>query len=205
MGINLHSAGLENQSTSVITLSDTYEFTTDANGDISTAYGRMDLSGYLDPASGDALVPVAIATQIREPGQSLTAGQWAKYGGSADGNTDSNSMRVIATSRAYSQINNVGIASEGIHYLRDQQLVWSCNDVAVNDEVFSAMWHDEEWGPDRLGHTPLVADLLFGVEFEGNASQNANTTFRLDAVVQFKKIKLTKAQINKMLAARTDV
>ncbi len=177
MGINMHSQGQENQPSSVITLSDTYEFTTDAAGDISTSYGRMDLSAYLDPASGDALVPIAVATQIREPGQALTAGQWAKYGGSSDGVVDSNSIRVIGTSRAYSQINNVGIASEGVCYLHDQQLIWSVDDSIAANEKFSGIWHSEEWGPDRLGHTPIVADLLFGVEMEGNAAQNADYRF----------------------------
>ena len=102
-----------------ILLRDRMQFTFDGTGDRTTLYGRIDLSSYVNPISREGLAIKEVKFQLREPTQGtfLNTGcfspvaDWASSSGTVG---LLSAVKLYATTRAYENAAEVGIASPDV-------------------------------------------------------------------------------------------
>ena len=159
-----------------VILRDRMQFDLETGGNRTTLYGRIDLSSYVDPVNRQGLAVKEIRFQIRET-QSTTlvnTGIWAPFGNwvSTSGTSgDLAALKLYATTRAYENASEVGIASPDV--LCVYEIVQAAGNTPA--DTAASLWVDESWyGPKDLhpeGYT-VVSDLLIGVAADGLESRS---------------------------------
>lgn len=192
-----------------VILRDRMQFTMEAGGDRSTLYGRIDLSSYVDPVNRQGLAVKEVRFQIREPNGLTGAnntGIWAPIGnwigptgvaGALAG------LKLYATTRAYENASEVGIASP------DVLCVYEIMQVAGNTpaDTAAALWIKENWyGPKDLhpeGYT-VVSDLLIGVAAD-NWERDDLDTLEVDIMLIAEPVSISTARMNEILSQAQDL
>ena len=179
-------------------LRDRLQFTFDANGAVTTLYGRVDLSDYVSIPKSEGLKIKEIRFQLRDP-TSVNTGVFRAL--LSDANTVTGvppSIKMYTTTTAYETAQDVGIGSPNV-----------INCVEVRQESdFDAFFYTDyvEYSTPTLHPEgfPVVTDVLIGVAASGCALL-ANDTIELDIMVIAEPTKLTKDDMESMLTQATDL
>jgi len=190
-----------------VLLRDRMQFSFDAQGDRTTLYGRIDLSQYVNPISREGLAIKEVKFMLREPTQGTftntgcfsPVADWQSAVGSVG---VLSAVKLYATTRAYENAAEVGIASPDVLCVYEKIAVQG-----VNTTGDSALNTYEYWyGPSDLhpdGFT-VVSDLLVGIAAD-NWSLNANDTIEVDIMLVAEPVKISTERINEILSQAQDL
>jgi hypothetical protein len=190
-----------------VILRDRMQFTLDASGDRTTLYGRIDLSSYVNPVERQGLAIKEVRFQVREATGTTLAntGIWAPIGDWASSSGSVGSLcglKLYATTRAYENASEVGIASPDVLCVYEVMQA-----VGVNPTGDSGLWISENWyGPKDLhpeGYT-VVSDLLIGVAGD-NWARDAEDTLEIDIMLIAEPIKISTDRMNEILSQAQDL
>lgn len=183
-----------------IILRDRLQFTLDGSGNLPVNYGRIDLSDYVNVVRDEGLHVKEITYQLRRVG-----------GGGNDCVFDPvlcdktipiATLSIFATTTAYEDANDVGIASPNV--LNNFTMVT----VREGDGTNVIAWECQEhfrgvYDLHPEGYT-LVTDLLIGVAAD-NMNKYSSATVEIDIMMIAEPKKVTKDDLEKMLAQSTDL
>jgi len=179
-------------------LRDRLQFDVNAQGDVPTVYGRIDLSDFVNVVSAKGLAIKEVRYQLRFPNQAHTGTMdpililtGATFG----------SLKLYATTSAYESAVDVGISSPNV--LSVVEMTSVARPGAAEDS-FQNAW--VEWSTPDLhpaGYN-VVTDLLIGIAAD-NCGNFANQTLELDIMLIAEPIKLTKDDLNDMLIQAQDL
>ena len=196
------------KNTGDVILRDRMQFTLSNAGDRTTLYGRIDLSSYVNPVERQGLAVKEVRFQIREPdaaGTLANTGVWVPLGdwtGTSGSVGKLAALKVYATTRAYENAREVGIASPDVLCVYE---VSQLNGVATTGD--GAIWIDENWyGPKDLhpqGYT-VVSDLLIGVAAD-NWARDADDPLEIDIMLIAEPVKISTDRMNEILSQAQDL
>ena len=198
------------KNTGDLILRDRMEFDLDAGGDRTTVYGRIDLSSYISVTGKKGLAIKEIFFHVREQNSTLldNTGIWDWMVAdelSSDAGGHVGALKLYATTRAYENAADVGIASPDVICLREYISSTSPNG-AVAGTGTSYAYSDRYYGPGDLhpeGYT-VVTDLLIGVA-ASNCTKYQEETIEIDIMMIAEPKKVTKDDLERMLAQATDL
>lgn len=196
-----------------VILRDRMQFDLDGSGNRTTLYGRIDLSSYVNPISRDGLAIKEVFFQFRNSASAglPNTGGFEPVGKNFSGSTtlsQTSCMKVFATTRAYENASEVGIASPDVLcvYERYSTALPAGYDAGVlvggNNCLTENLWY----GPKDLhpeGYT-VVSDLLVGVATDIWDSEDDNT-LEIDVVLIAEPIKISTERMNEILSQAQDL
>lgn len=189
-----------------VILRDRLQFTLDATGGLTTVYGRMDLSQFTGGNKGLAIKEVRY--QLRDP--TIANGVFSIVG--TNTNTSGSvskrcSYKLFATTRAYEDSADVGIASPDVLCVEEGQWVLgTVNTVTGSAEPGWAQFDRHWYGPEDLhpaGFT-VVTDLLVGIAFD-NWDIKQDQTLELDVLLVADPVTVTETRMRALLAQAQDL
>lgn len=189
-----------------VILRDRLQFSIDASGDLATVYGRIDLSQYTGGNKGLAIKEVRF--QLRDPATG-TIGVFSIVGdneNSSGSATNRSAYKLFATTRAYENAVDVGIASPDVLCVEEGQWILSPVDGGLQPKAPWAQWDRHWFGPEDLhpdGFT-VVTDLLIGIAFENWVLQ-ADDTLELDVLLVADPVTVTETRMRALLAQAQDL
>tara|TARA_R100000655_G_C2988632_1_gene192751 strand:+ start:78 stop:692 length:615 start_codon:yes stop_codon:yes gene_type:complete len=182
----------------------------DDKGNRTTVYGRIDLSSYISVTEKKGLAIKEIFFQVREQNSTLldNTGVWDWMVAdelSSDAGGHVAALKLYATTRAYENAADVGIASPDVICLREYISNTSPNgNVAGTGTAYA--YSDRYYGPMDLhpeGYT-VVSDLLIGVAADRWLA-NAGSTLEIDILIIAEEVKVTQERMNDMLQQAQDL
>lgn len=190
-----------------VILRDRMQFELDASGDRSTLYGRIDLSSYINPVKRAGLAVKEIRFMIREPAGALgntgTLPPVADFFSTSGTGGTQSCLKLYATTRAYENASEVGIASPDVLCVLEKFSVVGASPVGSAPSIL--VW--EDWyGPKDLhpeGYT-VVSDLLIGVAAD-NWILQAEDTLEVDIMLIAEPITITTERMNEILSQAQDL
>ena len=190
-----------------VILRDRMEFSLDGDGNRTTVYGRIDLSSYVSVTEKKGLAIKEIFFHIREQNSELLdlTGIWDWMVADEvanDGHVAG--LKVYATTRAYENASDVGIASPDVICLREY--ISSTSPEGTTNAGTSYAYSDRFYGPLDLhpdGYI-VVSDLLIGVAADRWLA-NRNTTLEIDILMIAESVKVTQDRVNDMLTQSVDL
>jgi len=179
-------------------LRDRLQFTLDGAGNLSVVYGRIDLSDYVNVVRDEGLHIKEITYQLRKTGSSTAVFDPVL----GTDTTAFANMSVFATTTAYENAADVGIASPNV--LNNLTLSTTRETNAGN----SQLWENQEkfrgvYDLHPEGYT-VVTDLLIGVA-ASNCTKYDGETIEIDIMMIAEPKKVTKDDLERMLAQATDL
>ena len=191
---------------------DRLQFTLDGGGDLTTVYGRMDLSAYTTGRKGLAIKEVKF--HLRDPTDGGNCGIFsisAMAGSSSGSAAGVGNYKLYATTRAYENASDVGIASPDVLCVEEGQWIVSPLIAAGGADLGTgtsnyAVWDRKWYGPDDLhpeGFT-VVSDLLIGIAFD-DWTLRASDTLELDVLIIADEITVTTERMNALLTQQQDL
>lgn len=191
-----------------IMLRDRMEFTLDGDGNRSTVYGRIDLSSYISVTQKKGLAVKEIYFHVREQNSTKLdlTGIWDYQVGDIVANENGHvaGLKVYATTRAYENAADVGIASPDVICVREFTSYTSPNGSATAGTSYA--FTDHYYGARDLhpeGFT-LVSDLLIGVAAD-NYLTNADSTLEVDILMIAEEVTVSQERMNDMLQQAQDL
>ena len=201
-----------------IILRDRLQFNLDNNGDRTTVYGRIDLSDYVNPVEKEGLSIKEVLFQLRDTDGSTSTLSLTNTGIMVPLGTELNAsgvsavgagIKVYATTRAYENANDVGIASPDVIAVEEWWFVGAPYDNAnAPSDAGSPGYH---FGHNRYGPTDLhpsgftiVSDLLIGVAVD-NMDEYDDDTLELDVMLIASPTKVTAKELTQMLTQAQDL
>lgn len=190
-----------------VILRDRMQFTFDAAGNRTTLYGRIDLSQYVDPIARKGLAIKEVLFQLRDPtsGRLPNTGAYnpvAEWSSANPAQGQIGSIKLYATTRAYENAAEVGIASPDVLCIYERLSM-----IGVQGTGDSALVNEDFWyGPKDLhpeGFT-VVSDLLIGVAADTWTEQDSDTV-ELDVMLIAEPIKVTTERVNEILSQAQDL
>jgi hypothetical protein len=192
-----------------VLLRDRMQFTFNATGDRTTLYGRIDLSAYVNPISREGLAIKEVKFQLREPTQATFANTGC-FSPVADWQSSSgtvgvlSAVKIYATTRAYENAAEVGIASPDVLCVYEKIAVTGANSPSGTGGDLTT--YEYWYGPADLhpdGFT-VVSDLLIGIAAD-NWDLNSNDTIELDVLLVAEPVKISTDRINEILSQAQDL
>jgi len=194
-----------------VILRDRMQFAMEASGNRTTQYGRIDLSGYVNTVQKEGLAIKEVLFHVRQSAGDGTTGSvldntgifvpvadW-QSGTAASGTTGA--LKIFATTRAYENASEVGIASPDVLCVRE--LVSVCS----NQTSDMIVWHDNWYGPKDLhpeGYT-VVSDLLVGIAADNFFQYAAGDIVEIDILLIAEPIKVSTDRMNQILSQAQDL
>ena len=190
-----------------VILRDRMQFELDAGGDRSTLYGRIDLSSYINPVKRAGLAVKEIRFMLREPAGALsntgTLPPVADFFSPSGATGVQSCLKLYATTRAYENASEVGIASPDVLCVLEKFSVVGASAAGTSPAIL--VW--EDWyGPKDLhpeGYT-VVSDLLIGVAAD-NWLLQADDTLEVDIMIIAEPITITTERMNEILSQAQDL
>ena len=188
-------------------LRDRMQFEFDVDGNRTTLYGRFDLSQYVDPVSRAGLAIKEVLFQPRlplNPDLPLT-GAFPIIGEAYNNELNlaqHTAIKIFATTRAYENAHEVGIASPDVLCVYERQVVASPNGSDSQNYLAEDFWY----GPRDLhpdGYT-VVSDLLIGIATDAWTDEGGRTV-ELDVVLVAEPVKVTTERMNEILSQQQDL
>lgn len=180
---------------------DRLQFTLDGNGNLGVNYGRVDLSDYVNVVRDEGLHIKEITYQMRRSGPGGNTCVFDPV--LSDATVAFASMSLFATTTAYEDANDVGIASPNV--LNNFTLSTTREgDPATG----SFIWENQEhfrgvYDLHPEGYT-VVTDLLIGIAAD-NCTKYQQETVEIDIMIIAEPKKVTKDDLERMLAQATDL
>tara|TARA_R100000654_G_scaffold51913_1_gene78053 strand:+ start:355 stop:945 length:591 start_codon:yes stop_codon:yes gene_type:complete len=189
-----------------VILRDRMEFTLDSSGDISTVYGRIDLSAYCNVVAKTGLAVKEIYFHVREQNSALldNTGIWDPVADLQAGDGHTAGLKIVATSRAYQSLADVGIASPDVICVQEYSSTTSPS--GTDDEGTAYVVTDRYYGPTDLhpaGYT-LVSDLLIGVACD-RWTRNSGSTLEIDVLMIAESVKVSQDRMDALLTQAQDL
>ena len=190
-----------------IILRDRMEFTLDENGDLTTVYGRIDLSAYVNVQKKAGLAVKQIFFHVREQASVALAntGIWDPVADYQDDNGNTSALKIVACTRAYEFMKDIGIASPDVLCIQEYTSTTSPDDGEAT--AGSSYWNtDRYFGPTDMhpeGYT-LVSDLLIGVAVD-NWERNADSTLELDVLLIAEPVSVSQERVDALLTQAQDL
>ncbi len=179
-------------------LRDRLQFDVNASGDTGLVYGRIDMSDYVNVVKREGLAIKEIRYQLRQ-----TDGGTGVFNPLLSlGNETFGSLKIFATTTAYENATDVGIASPDVISVFELTTVRDNGGAA--DENFANQWvlfGTPDLHPDGYN---IVSDLLVGVS-ANDITSHSNTTLELDIMVIGEPVKLNEADMTEMLTQAQDL
>ncbi len=200
------------KNTGDIILRDRMQFTTDNAGNLTTLYGRIDLSAYVNPVSRAGISVKEIKFQLRDPTSDTTplTGAFPFVAESVNTNASDiqiSAIKMYATTRAYENAADVGIASPDVLCVYQRMCYTAPTAASSADRVGQFYTLTEDWyGPADLhpeGYT-VVSDLLIGLAAD-DWQLAANSTIEVDVLIVAEPIKVTESRLNELLSQGLDL
>ena len=184
------------------------EFTLDSNGDLTTVYGRIDLSAYVNVQKKAGLAVKQIFFHVREQASSAldNTGIWDPVADYQDANGNTSALKIVACTRAYEFMKDIGIASPDVLCIQEYTSTTSPSGAAGDDEGTSYWNTDRYFGPSDMhpeGYT-LVSDLLVGVAVD-NWERNADDTLELDILLIAEPVSVSQERVDALLTQAQDL
>lgn len=184
------------------------EFDLDSNGDRTTVYGRIDLSSYISVSQKKGLAVKQIFFHVREQNSTTLDNtgiwDWMVADEQADADGHNAGLKVYATTRAYENAADVGIASPDVLCIREFISQTSPEGSATAGTAYA--YSDRFYGPMDLhpeGYT-VVSDLLIGVAADRWLA-NTDDTLEIDILIIAEEVKVTQDRMNDMLSQAQDL
>jgi len=181
-------------------LRDRLQFTLDGSGSLSVNYGRIDLSDYVNVVRDEGLHIKEITYQLRraEPGVPTCVFD-PVLGTDTIAFAD---MSIFATTTAYENAADIGIASPNVLN------VFTMSTTRETNSDGSQLWENQEhfrgvYDLHPEGYT-VVTDLLIGVA-ANNCDKYRSETIEIDIMMIAEPKKVTKDDLERMLAQATDL
>lgn len=187
---------------------DRLQFTLDANGDLDVVYGRIDLSDYVNTVQKKGLAVKEVRFMVRDPTVNNTGSfnQLLALEGAGTTNPNNAFLKLFATTTAYENAQDVGLASPNVfavvehqHYITLAQQ--NGNNVGGNQIIQYFEFGTPDLHPD--GYT-VVTDVLIGVSAEA-CTRFAEDTLEVDIMLIAEPITVTQKELNEMLVQAQDL
>ena len=190
-----------------VILRDRMQFDLDGSGNRTTLYGRIDLSSYVNPVTRDGLAIKQVLFQLRDQsGGNPNTGILSPIGDYESGSGSSgrvSAIKIYATTRAYENASEVGIASPDVLCVYERTSVVGSTPAGTSPALVLA---DYWYGPEDLhpeGFT-VVSDLLIGVAGDDWETQGGDT-LEIDVMLIAEPIKITEKRLNEILSQAQDL
>lgn len=184
-------------------LRDRLQFDVDGSGDTDLVYGRVDLSDFVNVVKREGMAIKEIRFQVRAPNQPNGVFEPLLVNG-ASGPTLSafSALKIFATTTAYENASDVGIASPDV--ISVLEMTTSLIEGSSSDRTFQNQWvlfGTPDLHPDGYN---VVSDLLIGVaaHFMGT---HAGDTLEVDVMIIGEPVKLNEADMTEMLTQAQDL
>jgi len=193
-----------------IILRDRLQFNIDATGDTALVYGRVDFSDYVSIPENKGLAIKEIRFQLRTTSAG-TVGDWPlnlladNYSASATA-----SLKIFATTTAYENASDVGIASPNVISIMELQSTYATPNTTLPpaDRAQNLVTRTTHYGTPDLhpeGYD-VVTDLLIGIVLNNcDAAQLADSTAELDVMIIAEPKKITQKDLTQMLTQAQDL
>lgn len=187
---------------------DRLQFTLDASGDLDVVYGRIDLSDYVNTVQKKGLAVKEVRFMVRDPSEKITGSfnQLLATPGAGTSNPNNAFLKLFATTTAYENAQDVGLASPNVfatvehqHYITLVQQ--GGNNVGGNQVIQYFEFGTPDLHPD--GYT-VVTDVLIGVSASA-CTRYADTTLEVDIMLIAEPITVTQKELNEMLVQAQDL
>lgn len=195
--------------TNDIILRDRLQFDIDATGNTALVYGRVDCSDYVSIPENKGLAIKEIRFQLRAP--NAGTGSWPinmlSNNRAAGGRAD---LKVFATTTAYENVADVGIASPNVICVMTRESVYAVPDVTLPsaDRKPTALYEFTWFGTPDLhpeGYD-IVTDLLIGIALQScDAAILTDSTAELDVMIICEPKKITSKDLTQMLSQAQDL
>jgi|TARA_R110000751_G_C13780976_1_gene481026 hypothetical protein len=201
-----------------IILRDRLEFTL-TGGSLGLVWGRINLDDYVNPLTNQGLDIKEIFIQPRTNGGSgevatqltNTGNFWAGTGFIPATTGDSwSAMKVVASTRAYQSMSDIGIGSPDVYHCE----TWTSQNSryiftsGVGDAgSLSQQLQHERYGVKDLhpAGAPIVSDLLIGVAADNLSSYDDTDILYLDVQLVASPTKINSKQLTEMLTQGQDL
>lgn len=193
-------------------LRDRLQFDIDSNGKTDLVYGRIDLSDYVSIPEAKGLAIKEIRFQLRTRNAD-DDGIWPNYMGEDIANnmgatTYESFVKLFATTTAYENVVDVGIASPNVLCVFDKQSELIAYDnqgtaaPAVID-TYEHMFGTPDLHPEGYD---VVTDLLIGIAANGLTNRKLKaTTAEIDIMLIAEPKKITNKDLTQMLSQAQDL
>jgi len=201
--------------TTDLILRDRLQFTLDASGNQTTVYGRFDLSEFVSTLDRKGLSIKEIQFMLRDDTAGNT-GNFVQVGrilaNASNTLTQFSNFKLYATTRAYENAADVGIASPDVLCVETWQSIQGPNittEIAGAPAVGSGssyleIRHDKYGTPDlHPDGFPVVTDLLIGVAADSWES-SFGKTLELDVMLIASPVTINQKQLTEMLVQGQD-
>lgn len=186
-----------------IILRDRLEFTTTATGNTALVYGRVDMSDYVSIVKNEGLAIKEVRFQFRVPSDDEEFPIWLNAEDLTTipaGTAQQSDVTVFATTTAYENAADVGIASPNVLCMYSHQ---STVTALGNFDYRVSGYGTPDLHPEGYD---IVTDLLIGV-FANNLQNGrlADTTLELDVMIIAEPKKITQKDLTQMLTQAQDL
>jgi len=184
-------------------LRDRLQFTLDANGDLATVYGRVDLSDYTSVVNNEGLAIKETRVMLRNPGTTTGNVNLNLIGALGAAGNNQASIQMFGSTTAYEAGADVGIGSPNVFFnaLRESSVSEDGGGVITSQDNRFTQYGTPDLHPS--GYV-VVSDVLMGITAKG-VKQYANDTLELDIMLIAEPVKVTKDELKEMLAQATDL
>jgi len=173
----------------------------DGSGDLETVYGRIDLSDYVNPVEKKGLSIKELFVQVRYPGEPNT-GAFNPTLALQTATAAMASLKVFATTRAYQDAADVGIASPDVFHVEE----WTARFSGGGAGGDSATLSHQTFGPTDLhpdGYI-VVSDILIGIATDDCTIYNS-ATLEIDIMLVAQPITVSSKDLTFMLTQSQDL
>jgi len=185
-------------------LRDRLQFDVNGSGDTALVYGRVDLSDFVNVVKREGMAIKEIRYMLRAPSKANGVLNPLLLDTVVAATAYRASIKVFATTTAYENVEDVGIASPDV--ISIMELTSTITGDAAGIAVGTANNQWVHWGTPDLhpeGYN-VVSDLLIGVAASDVAAQ-AGTTLEIDIMVIGEPVKLNEADMTEMLTQQQDL
>jgi len=198
-------------------LRDRLQITLDGDGAAPTVYGRMDLSDFVNAIEKKGIAVQEIYLQVRDPNNASqiadNTGIWNPVAGAFDDASPATQnilYKIVATTRAYESLLDVGIASPDVIYMQEHLVTFNnTTGGGVASGIITPQFR--EWPTRDLhpeGYT-LVSDLLIGVAVDNSGGFERDywddAVLEIDIMMICKAVTVTQKMLTNLLTQAQDV
>ncbi len=185
-------------------LRDRLQFDIDGSGDADLVYGRVDLSDFVNVVKREGMSIKEVRYMLRAPAKPNGVLSPLLLDAVAAPTVYRASIKVFATTTAYENIEDVGLASPDVISVLEMtsNITGDAAGAAVGTQ--NNQW--THWGTPDLhpdGYN-VVSDLLIGVA-TSNAVAQAGGTLEIDIMIIGEPVKLNEADMTEMLTQQQDL
>ena len=190
-------------------LRDRLQFAPDAAGNQATVYGRFDLSEYVSTLERKGLAIKEVNLMLRDSNAGNTGTFNLSQGdinNSSVSTVKTSNLKIYATTRAYEDAADVGIASPDVLHIETFTTYLGPRNAADPTASSVYMYADHMVYPTENLHPagfPVVTDLLFGVASD-TWEIAASKSLELDVMLIAEPITITAKQLTEMLVQGQD-